>query len=257
MTSTIGSFSLTGSPSFTNHLTTSPSWTPSPMSGSLNSRAISVAKTEGDLTLCPVGGAAECEPFYGRQPIYVRGGVGRGGVAQTGGRDLCSALRAGSVPVLLLLSVRGTDLASSAWNHDIGCARRPGRVRHLPDRDRRVLREPRVLGAWGTDGRERLDAKRAAVRRDRHRPWDQRRGVVADAGMGLGPRAPRVPHHARLPWIQHISRFEVGRGRHAGGPVHPRNRRGGLRVPAERRAGVPPTAADVSRLPRRVRVRRP
>src|SRR5207247_9716669 len=40
MTSTIGSFSLTGSPSFTNHLTTSPSWTPSPMSGSLNSRAI-------------------------------------------------------------------------------------------------------------------------------------------------------------------------------------------------------------------------
>src|SRR6266581_841615 len=187
MTSTTGSFSLTGSPSFTNHLTTSPSWTPSPMSGSLNSRAISVAKTEGDLTLCPVGGAAECEPFYGRQPIYVRGGVGRGGVAQTGGRDLCSALRAGSVPVLLLLSVRGTDLASSAWNHDIGCARRPGRVRHLPDRDRRVLREPRVLGAWGTDGRERLDAKRAAVRRDRHRPWDQRRGVVADAGMGLGP----------------------------------------------------------------------
>src|SRR3989442_955006 len=40
MTSTIGSFSLTASPSFTNHLTTSPSWTPSPMSGSLNSRAI-------------------------------------------------------------------------------------------------------------------------------------------------------------------------------------------------------------------------
>src|SRR5207247_5220778 len=40
ITSTTGSFSLTASPSFTNHLTTSPSWTPSPMSGSLNSRAI-------------------------------------------------------------------------------------------------------------------------------------------------------------------------------------------------------------------------
>src|SRR3989441_4607642 len=43
MTSTIGSFSLTASPSFTNHLTTSPSWTPSPMSGSLNSRAMVTA----------------------------------------------------------------------------------------------------------------------------------------------------------------------------------------------------------------------
>src|SRR3989441_1639937 len=43
MTSTIGSFSLTASPSLTNHLTTSPSWTPSPMSGSLNSRAMVTA----------------------------------------------------------------------------------------------------------------------------------------------------------------------------------------------------------------------
>ena len=33
---------------------------------------------------------------------------GRGGVAQTGGRDLCPALRAGEIPVLLLLSLRGT-----------------------------------------------------------------------------------------------------------------------------------------------------
>src|SRR5207302_3924274 len=40
ITSTTGSFSRIGSPSLTNHLTTSPSWTPSPMSGSLNSRAI-------------------------------------------------------------------------------------------------------------------------------------------------------------------------------------------------------------------------
>src|SRR5437660_7456935 len=32
---------------------------------------------------------------------------GRGGVAQTGGRDLCPALRAGEIPVLLLLSLRG------------------------------------------------------------------------------------------------------------------------------------------------------
>src|SRR5207245_11502520 len=30
---------------------------------------------------------------------------GRGGVAQTGGRDLCPALRAGKIPGLLLLSV--------------------------------------------------------------------------------------------------------------------------------------------------------
>src|SRR4030067_1862010 len=40
MTSTMGSSSLIGSPGFTNHLTTSPSWTPSPMSGSLNSRTL-------------------------------------------------------------------------------------------------------------------------------------------------------------------------------------------------------------------------
>ena len=33
---------------------------------------------------------------------------GRGGVAQTGGRDLCPALRAGEIPVLLLLSLRGS-----------------------------------------------------------------------------------------------------------------------------------------------------
>ena len=39
ITSTIRSFSLIGAPSFTSHFTISPSWTPSPMSGSLNSRA--------------------------------------------------------------------------------------------------------------------------------------------------------------------------------------------------------------------------
>src|SRR5207253_2077143 len=43
ITSTTGSFSRIGSPSLTNHLTTSPSWTPSPISGSLNSRAIVAA----------------------------------------------------------------------------------------------------------------------------------------------------------------------------------------------------------------------
>src|SRR5256884_6111816 len=35
---------------------------------------------------------------------------GRGGVAQTGGRDLCPALRAGEIPVLLLLSLRGREM---------------------------------------------------------------------------------------------------------------------------------------------------
>src|SRR3989475_9659960 len=35
---------------------------------------------------------------------------GRGGVAQTGGRDLCAALRAGKIPVLLLLSLRGRSM---------------------------------------------------------------------------------------------------------------------------------------------------
>src|SRR5437660_11156277 len=35
---------------------------------------------------------------------------GRGGVAQTGGRDLCPALRAGEIPVLLLLSLRGSGM---------------------------------------------------------------------------------------------------------------------------------------------------
>src|SRR3989442_1319540 len=73
MTSTIGSFSLTASPSFTNHLTTSPSWTPSPMSGSLNSRAIfsrsaTVASPAADLTFCTLrcpGAYSRCESFYG------------------------------------------------------------------------------------------------------------------------------------------------------------------------------------------------
>src|SRR5438445_350262 len=39
ITSTIRSFSRIGAPSLTSHFTISPSWTPSPMSGSLNSRA--------------------------------------------------------------------------------------------------------------------------------------------------------------------------------------------------------------------------
>src|SRR5207247_6022506 len=89
MTSTIGSFSLTASPSFTNHLTTSPSWTPSPMSGSLNSRAIfsrsaTVASPAADLTFCTLrcpGAYSRCESFYGHRPLSVRGGGGswRGG----------------------------------------------------------------------------------------------------------------------------------------------------------------------------------
>src|SRR5947199_45528 len=61
MTSTIGSFSLTGSPSFTNHLTTSPSWTPSPMSGSLNSRAI--VSSRAASVASPAVGLAFVLPF--------------------------------------------------------------------------------------------------------------------------------------------------------------------------------------------------
>src|SRR5207237_217616 len=61
-----------GSPSFTNHLTTSPSWTPSPMSGSLNSRAIVphsdvdiVRKTRTCLNILHLGRALVPAPLPG------------------------------------------------------------------------------------------------------------------------------------------------------------------------------------------------
>src|SRR5256886_196933 len=85
ITSTTGSFSRIGSPSLTNHLTTSPSWTPSPISGSLNSRAICLLaldirrKTAIDLTFCTVGACAvppRGESFYGHRSMPCRGGVG-------------------------------------------------------------------------------------------------------------------------------------------------------------------------------------
>src|SRR5207249_4119626 len=84
ITSTTGSFSLTESPSFTNHLTTSPSWTPSPMSGSLNSRAIRrfpgdiPSKPGGQLNGLHVHGVRRGreQSFYGQPPFPSRGGVG-------------------------------------------------------------------------------------------------------------------------------------------------------------------------------------
>src|SRR3989475_3150585 len=123
MTSTIGSFSLTASPSFTNHLTTSPSWTPSPMSGSLNSRVIAfprdcaVASPAAGLTVCTLGlsGGVHANHFMAATRCRYGEELGRGGVAQSGGRALCPALRAGKIPVLLLLSVSEGDAWCVLW----------------------------------------------------------------------------------------------------------------------------------------------
>src|SRR5438552_17137252 len=127
-----------GSPSFTNHLTTSPSWTPSPMSGSLNSRAIVphsdvniVRKTRTRLNILHLGRALV--PATKRIHFMAVGRCllgeewRRGGVAQTGGRDLCPAPCAGAIPVLLLLSLRCFVLVEVLGHHDTGRSRlRPG-----------------------------------------------------------------------------------------------------------------------------------
>src|SRR5437773_2101905 len=68
-------------------------------------------KTAIGLTFCtatrvPFG--LEANHFMGTVQCPLGEEWGRGGVAQTGGRDLCPALRAGEIPVLLLLSLRGT-----------------------------------------------------------------------------------------------------------------------------------------------------
>src|SRR5207247_1684114 len=102
ITSTTGSFSPMASPSFTNHLTTSPSWTPSPMSGSLNSRAIVphsdvdiVRKTRTRLNILHLGRALV--PATKRIHFMAVGRCllgeewRRGGVAQPGGRGVCPA----------------------------------------------------------------------------------------------------------------------------------------------------------------------
>src|SRR6266705_6273957 len=56
----------------------------------------------------PLRFVAEANHFMGTVQCPSGEEWGRGGVAQTGGRDLCPALRAGEIPVLLLLSLRGS-----------------------------------------------------------------------------------------------------------------------------------------------------
>src|SRR5438034_4880207 len=196
ITSTTGSFSRMGSPSFTNHLTTSPSWTPSPMSGSLNSRAIVphsdvdiVRKTRTRLNILHLGRALV--PATKRIHFMAVGRCllgeewRRGGVAQTGGRDLCPAPCAGAIPVLLLLSLRCLERGAAVGHHDPGRTRRPrglDLLPHLLGELHRRARIPAPLPGGGSSA----PPERVAVLRHRHRAGGRESRAHADARVGLG-----------------------------------------------------------------------
>src|SRR5712692_4661093 len=260
MTSTIGSFSLTASPSFTNHLTTSPSWTPSPMSGSLNSRAIftrsaSFASPAVILTFCTFLCAAlapDANRFMATGRCLYGEEWGRGGVAQTGGRDLCPALRAGKIPGLLLLSViraRGGDDGSSVGDHNSGCARGAGGCDSNPDFDCELLRRLGVCLAV-PGNRDDAPLERSPLLRDRGRPRGCRIRPLADAPVGLGARYPRDPGHRGVCGLYRIPTVERGRATESPGHSDARHRRRDPRVSAERLAGLPTARRHVTAPPR-------
>src|SRR5437667_6162780 len=89
---------------------------------------------------------ATCRCPYGEE-------WGRGGVAQTGGRDLCPALRAGKIPGLLLLSLiwERKGNGSSVGDIDSWWACDLGGCHPDPDFDRELRRGPRVRPAVPRD----------------------------------------------------------------------------------------------------------
>src|SRR2546426_7065534 len=94
---------------------------------------------------------------------------GRGGVAQTGGRDLCPALRAGKIPGLLLLSVitsRGRDNGSSVGDIDSWWARDSGGRHPDLDCDCELRRRPGLRPAVPGD-RDDAALERAPLLRHR------------------------------------------------------------------------------------------
>src|SRR2546427_8850290 len=98
---------------------------------------------------------------------------GRGGVARTGGRDLCPALRAGKIPVLLLLSVSEGRTGASFGNHDSRWARTLGGRHPVLACGREFLRRSRLPVALYRDGND-VAPERPPLFRGRGRPGGRR-----------------------------------------------------------------------------------
>src|SRR6266705_1446722 len=253
MTSTIGSFSLTASPSFTNHLTTSPSWTPSPMSGSLNSRAIfsrsaTVASPAADLTFCTLrcpGAYSRCESFYGHRPMSVRGGVGSWGSGTE--RWACfvpgASRRKDSRPAPPFCDIGGSDNETSGRDIHSWWARALGGCDPSFDFDRELHRRTRFPAAvperWADVTGNAAPAQRGPIFRDRGRPRNCGIGAPADARVGVRARGSRHTRHPRLRGLHRVRAVELRGGSQPCRDPDPRNRRRDFRVPARGVTRVP------------------